>query len=254
MSLVPDAVKIGVAKNYAKEIGKDLAGYYKQGIEGLRGYFGTDAEPPSGAVKTGSKMVNLEPGDIYGPKYVAPEVQEVMGDQEKLNKMGIGVMKRVPVVGPVVTATDALTKLFTGETIAGGSAELKRAYMQATDEQKAVLEDKHPNLTKFASDAGLTPKRDMSNYTNWAEKSGLRAPPSREGGGENSGIASLGGRPKGDETTTPTPDTPSTTPGRRPDIYYMWDLGVNVPSPGDPNYTQYQTYLAERLSARQAVG
>jgi flagellum-specific peptidoglycan hydrolase FlgJ len=254
MSLVPDAVKIGVAKNYAKEIGKDLAGYYKQGIEGLRGYFGTDAEPPSGAVKTGSKMVNLEPGDIYGPKYVAPEVQEVMGDQEKLNKMGIGVMKRVPVVGPVVTATDALTKLFTGETIAGGSAELKRAYMQATDEQKAVLEDKYPNLTKFASDAGLTPKRDMSNYTNWAEKSGLRAPPSREGGGENSGIASLGGRPKGDETTTPTPDTPSTTPGRRPDIYYMWDLGVNVPSPGDPNYTQYQTYLAERLSARQAVG
>ena len=196
----------------------------------------------------------VDGSDVYGPEYVSPEIQELMREQEKLNKRGVGAMKRVPVVGPVVTAADALTKLFTGKTIAGSSADLKRAYMQASDEQKAALEDKYPNLTKFASDAGLTPKRDMSNYTNWAEKSGLRAPPSREGGRDNSGIASLGGRPKGDETTTPTPDTPSTTPGRRPDIYYMWDLGVNVPSPGDPNYNQYQTYLAERLAAQRAMG
>jgi hypothetical protein len=251
MSLVPDAVKIGVAKNYAKEIGKDLAGYYKQGIEGLRGYFGTDAEPPSEAVKTGSKMVNLEPGDIYGPKYVSPEVQKRLERDEAINKVGVNIIK---FRNPLASLADAGSKLFTGKGIADSSADLKRAYMQATDEQKAVLEDKYPNLTKFASDAGLTPKRDMSNYTNWAEKSGLRAPPSREGGGDNYGIASLGGRPNGDETTTPTPDTPSTSPGRRPDIYYMWDLGVNVPSPGDPNYTQYQTYLAERLAAQRAMG
>lgn len=70
----------------------------------------------------------------------------------------------------------------------------------------------------------------------------------------NSGIASLGPKPKGDETTTPTPDTPSTSPGRRPDIYYMWDLGINIPSPSDPNYNQYQTYLAERLAAQRAMG
>jgi hypothetical protein len=76
------------------------------------------------------------------------------------------------------------------------------------------------------------------------------------GGGDkgNSGIAALVNKPKGDETTTPEPDTPSTSPGRRPDIYYMWDLGVNVPSPGDPNYNQYQTYLAERLAAQRAMG
>lgn len=76
------------------------------------------------------------------------------------------------------------------------------------------------------------------------------------GGGDkgNSGIASLGPKPKGDETTTPTPDTPSTTSGRRPDIYYMWDLGINIPSPSDPNYNQYQTYLAERLAAQRAMG
>jgi hypothetical protein len=253
-SLVPDAVKIGVAKNYAKEIGEDLAGYYKQGIEGLRGYLGADVASPAGPVKTGTKMVSLEPGDVYGPKYVDPEIQELLRKQEKLNKRGVNVMKRAPVLGNLVTAGDALTKLFTGKTITEQSADLKRAYMQASDEQKAALEDKYPNLTKFASDAGLTPKRDMSNYTNWADKSGLRAPPSREGGGENSGIASLGTRPRGDETTTPTPDTPSTTPGRRPDIYYMWDLGINIPSPSDPNYNQYQTYLAERLAAQRAMG
>jgi hypothetical protein len=94
----------------------------------------------------------------------------------------------------------------------------------------------------------------MSNYTNWAEKSGLRGAPDRRGGGENSGIRSLINEQEGDETTTPEPDTPSTPSGRRPDIYYMWDLGVNVPSPGDPNYTQYQTYLAERLAAQRAMG
>jgi len=254
MSLIPDAVKIGVAKNYAKKVGKDLAGYYKQGIEGLQGYFGADAETPTEAVKTGSKIVNLEPGDVYGPKYVAPEVQEVMRKQGKLNKAGISGMKRVPGFGAVVSAGDALTKLFTGDTIAGSSADLKREYMQASDEGKAALEDEYPNLTKFASDAGLTPKRDMSNYTNWAEKSGLRVAPDRRGGGESSGILSLTRQPKGDETTTPEPEAPSTSSGSRPDIYYMWDLGVNVPSPGDPNYTQYQTYLAERLAAQRAMG
>jgi spore germination cell wall hydrolase CwlJ-like protein len=203
----------------------------------------------------GEKPPNAVDGsDVYGPEYVDPEIQELMREQEKLNKTGIEGMKRVPGFGALVSAGDALTKLFTGKTIAGGSADLKRAYMQASDEGKAALEDKYPNLTKFASDAGLTPKRDMSNYTNWAEKSGLRVAPDRRGGGENSGIRSLTRQPKGDETTTPEPEAPSTSSGSRPDIYYMWDLGVNVPSPGDPNYNQYQTYLAERLAAQRAMG
>jgi hypothetical protein len=189
--------------------------------------------------------------DVYGPKNVSPEAQKKLKRDEVINKVGVNIIK---FRNPLASMADAASKLLTGKGIADSSADLKRAYMQASDEQKAALEDKYPNLTKFASDAGLTPKRDMSNYTNWAEKSGLRGTPSREGGRDNFGIAALVDKPKGDETTTPTPDTPSTTPGRRPDIYYMWDLGVNVPSPGDPNYTQYQTYLAERLSARQAVG
>ena len=127
-------------------------------------------------------------------------------------------------------------------------------YVLATPEQRAEMERKDPSLTAWADIIGETPQLDRRNYTDWAEKSGLRVAPDRRGGGENPEIRSLTRRPKGDETTTPEPDTPSTTPGRRPDIYYMWDLGINIPSPGDPNYTQYQTYLAERLAAQRAMG
>jgi hypothetical protein len=62
------------------------------------------------------------------------------------------------------------------------------------------------------------------------------------------GIPESATPPSSDGGTAPAPS------GRRPDIYYMWDLGVNIPSPGDPNYTQYQTYLAERLAAQRAMG
>jgi hypothetical protein len=127
-------------------------------------------------------------------------------------------------------------------------------YVLATPEQRAEMERKDPSLTAWAGIIGETPQLDRSNYTNWADRSGLRGPPDRRGGRDNSGIASLDPRPTGDSTTTPRPDTPSTTPGRRPDIYYMWDLGVNIPSPSDPNYNQYQTYLAERLAAQRAMG
>lgn len=58
--------------------------------------------------------------------------------------------------------------------------------------------------------------------------------------------------------TTTTPSAPTTgtpvTSGTRPYIYYQWDLGMNVPSPSDPNYTQYQKYLSEREARRVALG
>jgi hypothetical protein len=193
----------------------------------------------------------VDGSDVYGPENVSPEAQKKLKRDEVINKVGVNIIK---FRNPLASLADAASKLLTGKGIADSSADLKRAYLQASDEQKAALEDKYPNLTKFASDAGLTPKRDMSNYTKWADKSGLRGAPDRRGGGENSGIRSLISEQEGDETTTPEPDTPSTSPGRRPDIYYMWDLGVNVPSPSDPNYNQYQTYLAERLAAQRAMG
>lgn len=40
--------------------------------------------------------------------------------------------------------------------------------------------------------------------------------------------------------------TASTMETGRPSQYYLWDLGVGVPSPGDPEYNEYQEYLKER--------
>jgi hypothetical protein len=161
------------------------------------------------------------------------------GTQAVLNSVAPGLGT---IVGGGLKALDARTQKLVNDYQAAGMPERK------------VMEEKYPNLIAHGKAMGINTYYGMDKYNSWAEKSGLRAPPSREGGRDNSGIASLGGRPNGDETTTPTPDTPSTSPGRRPDIYYMWDLGVNVPSPSDPNYNQYQTYLAERLAAQRAMG
>jgi hypothetical protein len=42
------------------------------------------------------------------------------------------------------------------------------------------------------------------------------------------------------------PATASTMETGRPSQYYLWDLGVGVPSPGDPEYNDYQEYLKDR--------
>jgi hypothetical protein len=41
--------------------------------------------------------------------------------------------------------------------------------------------------------------------------------------------------------------------GRRPAVYYKWDLGVSVPSPTDSDYTLYLKYLQEKAAAKAGV-
>ena len=53
---------------------------------------------------------------------------------------------------------------------------------------------------------------------------------------------------------TITAPAPSTTSSERPEIYYSWDVGVNIPSPNDPDYTLYLRYLQERAAAQAALG
>ena len=49
-----------------------------------------------------------------------------------------------------------------------------------------------------------------------------------------------------------TPKTPAKPKegGPRPSIYYKWDLGVDVPSPTDSDYTLYLKYLQEKAAAK----
>ena len=52
-----------------------------------------------------------------------------------------------------------------------------------------------------------------------------------------------------------TPKTPAQPKegGPRPSIYYKWDLGVDVPSPTDSDYTLYLKYLQEKAAAKAGM-
>lgn len=92
------------------------------------------------------------------------------------------------------------------------------------DEQEALMARWYNENQQYLRNQN--PRNDRGGYTDSAPI------PMDQGGG--------GGKP-----TTPT--TPAET--GRPAIYYMWDVGVSIPSPGDSNYTLYQQYLAERDAA-----
>lgn len=80
------------------------------------------------------------------------------------------------------------------------------------------------------------------------------------------GIGDIGGGRSSDERGLVSgvkaiqTEAPSTTPintvassSARPQDHYYWDLGLNIPSPTDPNYTQYQEYLRQRAAAQAAM-
>jgi hypothetical protein len=101
----------------------------------------------------------------------------------------------------------------------------------------------------------MTTEERLALIKQWERKNAEYLRGGTASSGRDTGIASLVGTTPSAGSETPAPPSSQPTPsGRRPDIYYMWDLGVNIPSPGDPNYTQYQTYLAERLAAQRAMG
>lgn len=127
-------------------------------------------------------------------------------------------------------------------------------YASMTPPEKAVAEAKNPELIGWGYRLGIPTVNKYETYQAWATDRGLRgqADFSRGGGG----IEALPGGYYGSyaEVAPESGGGGGGASGRRPDIYYMWDVGVNIPSPGDPNYTQYQTYLADRLAAQRAMG
>lgn len=205
--------------------------------------------------------IDVQPeDDVYGPKYVDPEVQEVMRDIDEKNRRGVKGMKATPGLGNILKVGDAIRGLITGKSTTESDADLKRAYMQGSPAQQAELEAKYPNLTKFAQQAGLEPRLPMSNYESWRQRSfGTGG----GGGGSTSttspggGITDIGSGGKNEpprispvEKEAPKPPTKPKEGGPRPSIYYKWDLGVDVPSPTDSDYTLYLKYLQEKAAAK----
>lgn len=149
-----------------------------------------------------------------------------------------------------------------GTIVSGGLAladrqmqKLVDRYQNAGITERAEMERKYPNLIPRANQMGIPTGNDpdVANqiYREWANRTRMPAetrggpssnpPPAKPSGGGGAPATGGGGGTSGESS------------GGRPYIYYQWDLGVNIPSPSDSNYTLYQKYLAERAAAQAAM-
>jgi hypothetical protein len=120
------------------------------------------------------------------------------------------------------------------------------AYVAASPSERAAMEAKDPAIIGWARAIGIQPQNDYSVYQSWAQERGLRSP--EETRGEDRPVQYAGGIGALPSATTPVGTSEQT--GSRPYEYYQWDVGVNIPSPTDPNYTNYQEYLRRRAQAQ----
>lgn len=182
----------------------------------------------------------VNPDDFIGPTQVTQEVQDIMEDQERKNRRGIDVIQRGPFVGPIASVGEALQKIFTGKDIADYGTDLKNRYMQAGPAERAALRNKYPDVRRFAVSIGDIPP---NTGTQVASSGASNIGP--EPGGKGNGVGF---------TRFASPYTPSYTPDRVSSfggdrlrrLYRRWDRGIGIPSPGDPDYNEYQEYLRER--------
>ncbi len=143
-------------------------------------------------------------------------------------------------------------------------------YVQTPEEKKAALAGKVVSgvITKELPGAGkfFNVEENIEDYQSrpsW-EKEYIKQRAEEAGGikGIGAGRSSserevrggIGGLPTKAPTTPTAPSAESQPSGSRPYIHYQWDVGVNIPSPSDPNYTQYQKYLSDRAARRAALG
>jgi len=90
-----------------------------------------------------------------------------------------------------------------------------------------------------------------ASLTQYAQDSGGQyGGPDLGRGDRGGGIGGLPDRGRGPSSGTGQTAPPATQASGRPYIYYQWDVGVNIPSPGDPDYTNYQEYLRRRAQAQ----
>lgn len=259
---MPDFAKVAAMKAMAPSMGDRLSGMFSAGIGAISDKISEYA--PAGLAET--KLAEVEDEyrnpykDVYGPKYVPKDIQKEMSEIARKNEIATNIGKRVPGVGLVLRGADAIRNVLTGTTTAEADEMLKNQYLQSNPEQQAELERQYPNLTKFAMDAGLTSQLPESNYRSWAQRAGLIPPGAPIPGSGSAGIGGIPTQELGGKQSYETayvspgpsyPSYPSYTPtqqetGGRPYDYYLWDLGVGIPSPGDPDYNDYQEYLAGR--------
>ncbi len=253
-NMVPDSVKIGYMQGEAERFGRKIPSYVASGVSSIgRGIAGAISD--RGSVQQASSEAPSEYSDAqfqpYGMTYEQQQKYQETEDRKNKFMKGAapvaGIASPVPLVGLGLNlANKAIDK----------AAEAKiNKYVASSPAERAEQERKDPSLIGWARVIGVQPQNDYSVYQNWAEERGLRGPGESRGGqqGDQGDIRYAGGIGALPTATTPidTSTTPAPTSGRRPYQYYQWDVGVNIPSPTDPNYTSYQEYLSKRTQPYQ---
>ncbi len=207
-------------------------------------------------------------GEGAGDEATSPSFSQGMTEdqEERVDETLDRVKNFQKVVGPTIglatgVPVNTVARRLTNAYIDNVKERLNK-YAAMTDAEKAVAEARDPALIGWGRVAGIPSVNDYSTYTSWADRSGLRAPQSTGGGGgdDRSSIAALAnyemaiGRGGGGGSNEDRDSTSSVPSGARPYIYYEWDLGLNIPSPSDPKYTDYQKYLSERAAAQSSFG
>lgn len=247
-SLPPDARQKVVNQKLgemATEFGQKLPSYLSAGMDTVRrGIAGLGA---------GRQTVQQASNESFvdgGEPSVAPSQAGMTDEQQKEFDKYKNRVQRTAQAGSIVAAPLGFGLGF-GLRMAGSAinkaAEAKvNKYVASTPAERAEQERKDPSLIGWARAIGIQPQNDYSVYQVWAEKSGLRGP--EETRGEDRAVQYAGGIGALPSATTPVGTSEQT--GSRPYEYYQWDVGVNIPSPTDPNYTSYQEYLRRRAQAQ----
>ena len=206
---------------------------------------------PVDMAKIHNRQRMARPISSTNPALAYPDVKPYLTPDEKVRKTVSGVVERIVAFGAPARTAQGIAKRLMG--IESPEAFLSRpAY-----EQRALYQYAKAAAAKREGrpvpDAGY-PQGLPDGGGGFP---GVSAPSGGVGGLSDGGGNGLRDRDSGGVTTPsdPTNDTKptSTQSGPRPQIYFEWDLGVNIPSPGDPLYTMYMTYLAERQAAAAAL-
>lgn len=197
------------------------------------------------AKKTMSEIVNpnpISPDERTVAKGYGPTPDKVipgLWDDIQRNTLGINAMKLLAPAG-VGALADIFSYVKNGKKLTDAMKDKLLTYQSATPEERAAMEQESPDLLEYGgrSPAGTgMPELDAQKALEEYKK---RTSPVPEKESQSEKPKKKNKSPDGETDTNESKD------GYRPYIYYLWDLGVNIPTQADSNYTEYQKYLKER--------
>lgn len=192
--------------------------------------------------------------DIVAPNPVTPDERTVakgygptpdkvipgLWNDIQRNTLGINAMKALAPMGGGLIA-EAISRLKSGKSLTNAMRDELLTYQSATPEERAAMEAESADLIRYGQRSpagpGTPPELAQQHLEDWNKRQ--RDAMLNQGGGDDKNKPK---EEKEDEDTT----VDASNSKYRPYLYYLWDLGVNIPSPGDSNYNLYQKYLAKQ--------